>query len=196
MDKYTFFGCAITGHQYQYELDHYFDVCCRNSGCVQSSLFTRSQSEPDLRKAFFPGQDTVYPPRWLSLGFCKIKKSFSHYKFSDPNFEEKYPSVYRHIQEFDMCVLCHQDHPGQHSMVEWEDYWELNKNKNVPQVPDSITTDTIPETAQSCGEDYWEFNKNKKVPQVPDSITTDTIPETAQSFEVLPKQMHRPNFKK
>ena len=151
LDKYVFFGCHTSGHHYQYYLDHHTDVCLSKQlshSKTKSVFITRSQSVPDMRRPFYAGQDCIPPPVWSHLEFCLVKKSYSHYTFSDPDFKVNYV-----LPVFDPCAICHEEHPFQHTMDEWDLYYQSRR----VSVPDSISTDTVADSYE------WTNDKSEKM---------------------------------
>ena len=139
LDLYNFYGCHISGGHYQEDLDYHVDVCLKDDLSIPqppSALYKRAQSMPaDLNK--FCGSEYPTTPSWIS-NQC-MRKSFSHYCFHDPKFEP-YFEPYQII-----CSICQcKDHEFQHSFDELEHY-----NNRKANIPDSISTNTIPETVFS-----------------------------------------------
>lgn len=137
LDKYTFFGCHLTGQEYQFQLDHH-EICSEDYCLLNPNVSTfmkRSQSLPCNLHSFC-GNDFPFLPPWLNGDSC-LQKAFSHGWFSDPTFTQQY-------EAYTICPVCHEEaHDYQHL------FGDLDLKEDAKLywcIPDSITTDTVPET--------------------------------------------------
>ena len=117
-DKYNFFGCHLSGRDYQWERDH-LDLCVPQqiSHYNNSSAFLkRAQSEPNLNRLFYPGPTNSYPPPWLGRISEITLRSFSHVGILCDDEDEELIQF-----SLPLCPICSvslDDHPFQH--FEWD----------------------------------------------------------------------------
>ena len=178
ISRYNFFGCVRYSREYQYQLDHHLEVCMANDLSAPQNLsafITRSQSMPNLsvdcqHNYLLHGMDHTPTGsltnevnsspnftktdiiKWLHNIPCKPWKSSSFHSLCDPQCVKNTKSTFSVQSVSDLCDVCFGPfHEHQHD----EDELQYYARRHTIVFPDSISTETIPDTMVIQG---WTIN--------------------------------------